>query len=156
MINRLLVAISMVSLLLAPACSRQMPGSDPESGGGGPPGGVYPADVAVPDAVLEWVLRACAVVDTNGNGEIDAEDALLPGGRLLVDLSDGTGFGGVTGEGGCAEATLSGSTEDKPGVYPITIQMLAPVESGYVHVLAEVVTLVYPETSAVFLFAVGD
>ena len=145
--NRLVIVITMLSLLLIPACG------DPESGGGGPSNR---ADLPAPDAVLEWQIIACAYIDTNDNGEVDTADERLPGGQLLVDLAGGAGFGGITDQDGCASATLPGAPGDEAGFYPITMQMHAPAGSSYRHVRPEVVTLVYPDTSAAFLFALGD
>ena len=154
--NRLVIAISLLSLLLVPACRGQQRRSDPESGGGGLSNKVRTTQVPSPGAVLEWDLIACAIIDTDGNGEVDTNDERLPGGQLQVDLAGGVGFGGITGQDGCAEITLPGTPGDEAGIYPITMQMLAPVGSSYRHVWPEVVTLVYPETSAAFLFVPGD
>jgi hypothetical protein len=151
-----LVVISLLSLLLILACGGQLPDIDPESGGGGPSGGVPTTGAPAPEVVGEWVLMACALIDANGNGAVDAADERLAGGQLVVDLADGTGFGGVTDLEGCASAALPGAPGDEAGFYPITLQMLAPAGSGYRHLGPETVTLVYPDTSAAFLFAPED
>ena len=157
MINRLVVAISLLGLLLvAAACSAPLPGGDPESGGGGPLNGIQNPDAPAPETAQEWVVMACALIDTNGNGEVDAEDERLAGGQLMIDLADGAGFGGVTDHEGCASAALPGAPGDQVGVYPIRLQMLAPAGSSYRHVRAETVTLLYPDTSAAFLFTPED
>ena len=153
--TRLVIAVTMLGLLLIPACSVQQPDSDPEVGGGGPSNKVRTTAAPAPDAGLEWDLIACAIIDSNNNGEVDIEDGHLRGGQLQVDLADGVGFGGITGKDGCAEIMLPGAPGDEAGVYPITMQMLAPAGRGYRHVWPEVVTLVYPETSAAFLFVTG-
>jgi hypothetical protein len=90
-----------------------------------------------------------ALLDANGNGQIDADDTPVENATFIVTLQSGTEFGANTDASGNAFVTVPGLVES-----PVTVRMEAPLGSSLV--LIEPVKVILSEVtgqSAKFLFA---
>jgi hypothetical protein len=65
-----------------------------------------------------------ALLDANGNGEIDSEDMPVENATFIVTLQGGGEVGDTTDETGNAFITIPGGVE-----YPVTLRMEAPKDS---------------------------
>jgi hypothetical protein len=117
---------------------------------GGQGGLLNPATPTVP-VLADTFFHGCAYLDSNGNGEIDADDQKLKNGMFLVALNGGAGFGAPTTEGGCATVTIPGGIGEES--WPVAARMEPPEETGYELVGPAEIVLEYPESHADFLFA---
>jgi hypothetical protein len=81
-----------------------------------------------------------ALLDANGNGQIDADDTPVENATLIVALQGGIEFGGNTDSSGNAFVTVPSMVE-----YPVTIRMEAPVGSSLI--LIEPVKVILSEVA---------
>jgi hypothetical protein len=65
-----------------------------------------------------------ALLDANGNGEIDSEDTPVENATFIVTLQGGGEVGDTTDEAGNAFITIPGGVE-----YPVTLRMEVPKDS---------------------------
>ena len=89
-----------------------------------------------------------AYIDANGNSEIDASDSPLKGALFTAVDANGLSGGGVTDSKGNATAWWPGVS-----VYPVTLRMAPPEESGYTLIGETEIVLQAHETTGNFLFA---
>jgi len=107
---------------------------------------------ATPTAAImaDWFFSGCAYVDTNGNGEIDADDEPLKGAVFVVALEGGGGFGAPTFSNGCATVTVPGGLSERH--WPVTLRMNPPQDTDYEQVEPVELVLAYPDSRGDFLF----
>jgi hypothetical protein len=116
-----------------------------------PSGGVSPLPVVntpTPAPIADTFFSAQALLDVNGNGQIDAEDTPIAGATFIVTLPGGAEFGAQTAESGKAFITVPSRVE-----YPVTARMEAPKDSGLTLVEPSTVSLNEPTGETIqFLF----
>lgn len=123
------ITICLVTLTALSACSASTPASTPA-------------------VVTDTFFSAQALLDTNGNRQIDEEDTPLAGAAFIIRLSGGAEFGAQSGEDGSAFITIPARVE-----YPVTARMEAPADSGLNIVEPSVITLKEPTGKTLqFLF----
>ncbi|NUQ86261.1 MAG: hypothetical protein HUU11_16270 [Anaerolineales bacterium] len=124
------ITVCLVTLTALSACSASTPASTPA-------------------AVTDTFFTAQALLDVNGNGQIDAADTPLAGATFIITLPGGAEFGAQTAESGKAFITVPSRVE-----YPVTARMEAPADSGLNIVEPSVITLKEPTGETVqFLFS---
>ena len=74
--------------------------------------------------LIDSFFSGQALLDANGNGQIDSEDTPLANATFIVALQGGGEFGDNTDEAGNAFVTVPGGVE-----YPVTVRMEAPKDS---------------------------
>lgn len=103
---------------------------------------------ATPAPLTDTFFSAQALLDVNGNGQIDAEDTPIAGATFIVTLPGGAEFGAQTAESGKAFITVPSRVE-----YPVTARMEAPKDSGLTLVEPSTVSLNEPTGETIqFLF----
>ncbi|MEW6287971.1 MAG: hypothetical protein AB1509_17310 [Chloroflexota bacterium] len=101
-----------------------------------------------PAPLTDTFFSAQALLDVNGNGQIDEEDAPIAGATFIVALPGGAEFGAQTDESGKAFVTIPASVE-----YPVTARMEAPKDSALNIIEPSVITLKEPTGETIqFLF----
>ncbi len=103
-----------------------------------------------PEVLADTFFHGCVYVDSNANGELDADDQPLEDFTFSVSLAQGGGFGGKTNASGCATLTLPGAASQD--FYPVKANMEPPTICTYSPVNVSEIVLEYPDTSAAFLF----
>ena len=104
----------------------------------------------LPEVVGDTFFTGCAYLDKNGNGAIDAEDALLGGLTFVVTLAGGDEFSTETSESHCALATVPAALPRE--AWPVIARMDLAEDVIYVPIGLPEVVLAYPESQAYFLF----
>ncbi len=90
-----------------------------------------------------------ALLDVNGNGQVDPADTPLEGATFIVALQGGGEFGDQTDSTGKAFVTIPAGVE-----YPVTVRMEAPENSGLTAVEPSSITLSDPAAgTTTFLFS---
>ncbi|MFZ5883389.1 MAG: hypothetical protein ACOYYI_06405 [Chloroflexota bacterium] len=103
---------------------------------------------ATPAAITDTFFSAQALLDVNGNGQIDEEDTPIAGATFIVALPSGAEFGAQTDESGKAFVTIPASVE-----YPVTARMEAPKDSALNIIEPSTITLKEPKGETIqFLF----
>lgn len=103
-----------------------------------------------PAILADSFFFGCAYVDSNGDGEIDANDDRLKDATFVVTLSQGAGFGASTSGNGCATIVVPGGLNEDS--WPVITRTKPPPETSYELISPAEVVLEYPETHADFLF----
>lgn len=80
---------------------------------------------STPAPLTDTFFSAQSLLDVNGNGQIDADDAPIAGATFIVTLAGGAEFGAQTDQNGKAFITVPSRVE-----YPVTARMEAPKDSG--------------------------
>jgi hypothetical protein len=75
--------------------------------------------------IVDAFFSGYALLDVNGNGEIDSEDTPIENATLIVTLQGGFETGGMTDKTGFAFITIPGGVD-----YPVTLHMEAPKDSS--------------------------
>lgn len=78
-----------------------------------------------PEPLVDSFFSGYAFVDTNGNGQVDAEDAPLKDARFIIKLKPGE-VGALTDVSGYAFVIVPGGVE-----YPVVLTMKPPEDSTY-------------------------
>ncbi len=103
---------------------------------------------ATPAPLTDTFFSAQALLDVNGNGQIDPEDTPIAGATFIVTLPGGAEFGTQTAESGKAFITVPSRVE-----YPVTARMEAPKDSGLTLVEPSTISLNEPTGETIpFLF----
>ncbi len=133
----ILLMILFVTLAALTACTSPLPvGEETE------------VRAATPAAVTDTFFSAQALLDVNGNGQIDEADTPIPGATFIVTLSGGAEFGAQTDESGKAFVTIPARVD-----YPATARMEAPKDSALTVIEPSVITLKEPTGETIqFLF----
>lgn len=90
------------------------------------PTGCAPTSSATPteEVLIDSFFSGTALLDANGNGQIDSEDTPVENATFVVALQGGAEFGGFTDKIGHAFVTIPGAVD-----YPVTLRMEAPKDT---------------------------
>lgn len=134
----LLLALLLAGCASAPSASAPQPPID----------SVPSATAPTPQLLVDSAFSAYAFVDSNFNGQLDAEDAPLEGATFYVEINGLKVFGAETDKSGNAFILVPGGVE-----YPVTLSMEAPPDSGLEHAgFSEVIIASPSGESPKFLF----
>jgi hypothetical protein len=111
----------------------------------------YPEPQETPPVLVDSFFYGKAYIDSNGNRQIDPDDAPLEGAIFTATDARGYSGGGYTDSKGSAMAWWPSDSQ-----YPITLQMKPPKESGYTIIGQDQIVLQEWETSSEFLFTPPD
>jgi hypothetical protein len=100
--------------------------------------GCTPSPIATPTEpiLVDAFFSGEALLDANGNGQIDSEDTPIANATFIVALQGGGEFGDSTDEAGNAFVTVPGGVE-----YPMTVRMEAPKDSTLKLIEPSIITL---------------
>lgn len=99
------------------------------------------------EAITDSFFSGYALLDANGNGQVDEEDTPVEGATFIVALQGGGEFGDVTGKNGMAFVIIPSSVD-----YPVTLRMEAPKDGGLKLLGPSAVTFSAGDESPTFLF----
>jgi len=86
--------------------------------------------------LVDSVFSAQALLDTNGNGQIDSGDTPIVNATFYVEVNGVKAFGATTDEKGHAFILIPGGVE-----YPVNVSMEAPKDSTLKPITPSTVTL---------------
>jgi hypothetical protein len=101
-----------------------------------------------PVVLADSAFSGLALLDANGNGEIDSEDTPVENAAFYVEIDGVKVFGDTTDETGNAFILIPGGVE-----YPVNIIMEAPADSSLKPVTPSMVTLSESAGATQFLFS---
>ena len=94
------------------------------------------------------VFSARALLDANGNGQIDSEDTPVANATFYVEIKDVKAFGDTTDDTGNAFILIPGGVE-----YPVKVSMEAPKDSTLKLITPSPVTVSASTETVQFLFS---
>ncbi|MEB2334513.1 MAG: hypothetical protein OZ914_09405 [Anaerolineaceae bacterium] len=101
-----------------------------------------------PQPLADSAFSGYAFIDSNFNGQLDAEDAPLEGAMFSVEINGVKAFGAITDKNGYAFILIPSSVD-----FPVTLSMEAPKESNLDYAgFSEVIVHSLTEEPPKFLF----
>lgn len=112
--------------------------------------GCAPTPTAAPadSTIVDAFFSGYAVLDVNGNGEIDQQDTPVENATLIVTLQSGFEVGGNTDKTGFAFITVPGGAD-----YPVKMRMEPPKDSILKLIGPSEITHALGDESPKFLFS---
>lgn len=107
-----------------------------------------PATSSTEEAITDSFFSGSALLDVNGNRQVDEEDTPVEGAAFIVALQGGGEFGGFTDVNGRAFVIIPSSVD-----YPVTLRMEAPKDGDLKLLGPSAVTFSAGDESPTFLFS---
>ena len=106
------------------------------------------APPAEPRVLADSAFSGTALLDANGNGQIDPEDTPIEGATFSVEWDGVKVFSETTDEKGYAYILIPGGVD-----YPVNVVMEAPEDSGLKPITPSMVSVYVGISSTKFLFS---
>lgn len=107
-----------------------------------------PVTSSTEEAIADSFFSGYALLDANGNGQVDEEDTPVEDAAFIVALQGGGEFGGFTDENGRAFVIVPSSVD-----YPVTLRMEAPKDGSLKLLGPSAVAFSAGDESPTFLFS---